>query len=147
VFAQALGFGTTSSKRLFEISKSVGEDTKEYKDSVLTAYKDIKREYYNQFHEEISSDKMVTQITGWALKAYGDSPIAMEIIQGQLGMDLQGKDEALLGSIIKAIQIPSITNMRDRIKQAPLSDEEKQQLNMMIDDMERTRLENKTNKE
>ena len=146
-FAQVLGFGTTDTRMLYEISKSVGEDTKEYKDSVLAAYKDIKREYYNHFHQEIGSTEMIIAITGWALKAYGDSPVALKIIQDQLKMDLQGKDEALLGQIIKALQIPDITNMRDRIKLAPLEEEKKQQLYQMIDELEKTRLENKTDKE
>ena len=146
-FAQVLGFGTTDTRDLYKMSQAIATDTKEYKDSVLSSYNDIKRYYYDKFNEEITSDRTITSITGWALKAYGDEPIAMQIIQSQLKMDLQGKDEALLGLIIKGAQVPTIGNMRDRVKQAPITDEQKQQLNNMMDDLDRINLENKIDKE
>ena len=146
-FAQVLGFGTTDTRDLYKMSQAVATDTKEYKDSVLRSYNDIKRYYYDKFNEEITSERTITAITGWALKAYGDEPIALQIIQSQLKLDLQGKDEALLGLIIKGAQVPTIGNMRDRIKLAPLEEEKKQQLYQMIDELEKTRLENKIDKE
>jgi hypothetical protein len=146
-FAQLLGFGTTDTRDLYKISQSLATNSKEYKDSVLQAYKDIKRFYYDKFNEEITSDRSITAISGWSLKAYGDEPVALKIIQDQLKLDMQDKDEALLGLIIKNAQLPDVQNLRDKIKIAPITDEEKQNLNNMVDDMEKIHLENKTNKE
>lgn len=138
-FAQLLGFGTTDTRDLYKMSQAMAENSKAYKEDVIKSYQDIKRYYTSKLGVEIGDPKFVTAVTGFAMKAYGDSPVALKIIQQQLTMDLEGKDEAMLGLFIKNAQIPDLGNLRDQVKMMPVSDEQKAQMNKMIDDMEATR--------
>lgn len=138
-WAQLLGFGTTDTRDLYRISKELSEDSKQYKEEVIKSYEDIKRYYANKLGVEMADPRFVTAVTGFAMKAYGDSPVALRIIQQQLSLDLDGKDEALLGLFVKRAQIPDLGNLRDQVKMMPISEEQKESMNKMIDDMEATR--------
>lgn len=138
-FAQALGFGTKDTRNLYEVSKQLSSDSKEYRDDVIKSYQDVKRYYANKYNQELTSDMGYLRVTGWALQAYKNDPIALGIIQQQLQMDFQDPEQKLVEMIMKSISLPTLKNTRDQILIAPIPEIQKQQLLQMVSDFENVR--------
>jgi len=129
--AQLFGFPTADSRDLMLVSRQFAKDNKAFKDDVVKAYQDIKRYYGSEL--EIGDPHQITQISGWAMQAFGDNPEAMAIIQQELSRDLQGKDQALLYLFLKRSGVPTPGAINDAISQMPISDEEKKNLKKIAD--------------
>lgn len=143
VWAQALGFGTADTRDLYRLSMSMSKDVKAHREETLKVYNDIKRYYSEKLQVENSDPKFITKVTGRVMKVFENDPVAMQIITGQLKNDLSGKDQGLLNLMMKRADIPNPRNFRDQIKQAPVSDEDKQLMLQRVDDMEALRTDKK----
>ena len=123
---QLFGFGTGSTKALYETQRLAAEGTKAYEEEVLQVYKEIKQYYQSAFNAGITDMKQHQAVSGQLLEAYKDSPVAMDIIQKQLQKDLAGKDIQLMYMMMKAVDIPNHALTVDQIRKAPISDEQKE---------------------
>lgn len=145
--AQLFGIGTSDTRDLYKISIELSEANKNYKEEVLTSYKDIKRYYTDKLGVEAADPRFVSAVSGFALKAYGDSPVAMKIIQNQLLLDVQGKESGMIHLFMKRAEIPDMDNMRDLVKRAPMDETKRANMNRLLDDLEATRKKYKKEEE
>lgn len=138
---QLFGYTTQDTRKMYETQKLTIEGTKQYTDEVKQAYKTIKQYYQSQFDAGITDTSQMTAVTGQVLMAYKDSPIALDIISKELSKDLAGKDQQLLYSILKNVELPKFGMTADQIKQSPLTDEQKQILIQRLTDAKNARTE------
>lgn len=136
-WAQLFGFGTSDTRDLYRMSTEMSKDLKSHDEEVIRVYEDIKRYYTEKLEIENTDPKWITKVTGRLLKVYEDDPRALGIIRSKLEKDLTGKDKQLLDLFIRRSNIPSLGGMRDKIKQMPVTDEEKELMFKRLDDMEK----------
>lgn len=138
-YMQAFGFPSANQRDLYQASQTAATKTKEHKEEVLSVYKGALRYYQTELERGNTDVKFITKVTSFALRKYKDDPVAQEIIYKQLSLDLQNKDTQLMSQIMKAINLPNATSMRDSIRQMPVPEEQKQLLMQRIDDIENIR--------
>lgn len=138
-YMQAFGFPSANQRDLYQASQTAATKTKEHKDEVLSVYKGALRYYQTELERGNTDVKFITKVTSFALRKYKDDPVAQDIIYKQLSLDLQNKDTQLMSQIMKAINLPNATSMRDSIRQMPVPEEQKQLLMQRIDDIENIR--------
>jgi hypothetical protein len=140
-WAQAFGFGTSSTRDLYRVSMEMSKDVKAHREEVLKVYEGIKRYYAETLEVENSDPVFITKVTGRMMKVFQDDPVALAIISKQLSSDLKGKDAALIDLFMKRSAIPSLGGLKDQVKQMPVSDEQKELMLKRIDDVENMRSE------
>jgi len=138
-WAQAFGFGTADTRDLYRISMEMSKDVKTHREETIKVYEGIKRYYAEKLEVESNDPVFITKVTGRMMKVFQDDPVALAIIAQKLGEDLKGKDAALLSMFLKRSAIPSLGNLRDQVKQMPVSDEQKALMLQRIDDVEHIR--------
>jgi len=138
-YMQAFGFPSANQRDLYQASQTAATKVKEHKDEVLSVYKGALRYYQTELERGNTDIKFITKVTSFALRKYKDDPVAQEIIYKQLSLDLQNKDTQLMSQIMKAINLPNATSMRDSIRQMSVPEEQKQLLMQRIDDIENLR--------
>lgn len=138
-YMQAFGFPSANQRDLYQASQTAATKVKEHKEEVLSVYKGALRYYQTELERGNTDVKFMTKVTSFALRKYKDDPVAQDIIYKQLSMDLQSKDIQLMSQIMKAINLPNATSMRDSIRQMPVPEEQKQLLMQRIDDIENIR--------
>ncbi len=143
---QIFGYTTQDTRKLYETQKATLEGTKKYTDEVKQAYKDIKQYYQSQFDAGITNPKQMQAVTGQMLQAYKDSPVALDIISKELSKDLAGKDQQLLFSMMKSVELPKFGLTVDQIKMSPLPDDQKTILIQRLTDAKNARTEIKKDK-
>lgn len=138
-YMQAFGFASANQRDLYAASKTAAKNVKAHKEEVLSVYKGVLRYYQTELAKGNTDVKFITKVSSFALRKYKDDPVAQQIIQQQLFFDLQDKNTQLLSLMMKAINLPDATSMRDTIRQMPSSEEEKKLLMQRIDDIEKLR--------
>lgn len=138
---QAFGYTTQDTRKLYETQKLALEGSKQYTDEVKQAYKDIKQYYQSKFDAGVTDPRQMQAVTGQILQAYADSPVALDIISKELSKDLAGKDQQLLYSMLKSVELPKFGLTVDQIKQSPLPEDQKQILIQRLTDAKNARSE------
>lgn len=138
-YLQAFGFPSANQRDLYLASQAASKNTKSHKEEVLSVYKESLRYYQTELERGNKDVKFLTKVTSFALRKYKDDPVAQEIIYKQLSLDLQDKNTQLMTQIMKAINLPNGSSLRDSVRQMPVADEQKQLLMQRIDDMENIR--------
>lgn len=138
-WAQLFGFGTADTRDLYRMSQEMSKDVKKHKEETIKVYNEIKRYYAEKLESDDSDPVFVTKVTGRIMQVFKDDPVALSIIANQLKSDLTGKDAALLGLFLKRSGIPNVGNLRDQVKQMPVSEEQKKLMLQRIDDVENIR--------
>ena len=146
-WAQLFGFGSSSTKNLFNASKAISEHSKEYKDEVLATYKTVLMYYQSQMQQGIQDHKQMTAVSSFLLSKYAHSPVAQQIIVQQLGNDLKDPNLRLIEGILRAVNVEGSSVLKDRIRKSPLSEEDKQKSLDALDIAEKAIQEHKQMKE
>ncbi len=138
-YLQAFGFPSANQRDLYLASQAASKNTKAHKEEVLSVYKEALRYYQTELERGNTDVKFITKVTSFALRKYKDDPVAQDIIYKQLSLDLQDKNLQLMTQIMKAINLPNGSSLRDSVRQMPVPEEQKQLLMQRIDDMENIR--------
>lgn len=138
-WAQVFGFGTADTRDLYRMTVEMSKDTKAHREDVIKVYEDVKRYYAEKLAVDNNDPKFVTKVTGRMLRMFKDDPAALSIIQQQMSKDLAGKDNDLLLLFMRRSGIPDLGGLKDQVNQMPVSDEQKQQMLQMIEDMKAAR--------
>lgn len=141
-WAQMLGFSTADSRDFYESSIKMSKDNKGHKDEVMAVYKDIKRYYYEKLGVENTDPLYIQKVTGRVMKVFENDPVALQIIAGQLGSDLQGPDAALMKLFMTRSGIPEVGTLKDDVRKMPVDDATKQLMMQRIDDVAKVRQTN-----
>jgi len=136
---QLFGFGTQTANDLYKTQMLAAEGTKKYEEEVKQVYKEIKQYYQNAFQQGITDSKQLQMVTGHILYAYKDSTIAMDIIRTELNKDLSGKDNQLMRMMMKWVDLPEFGATVDQIRNAPISDEQKEMYIKRLEDARNAR--------
>lgn len=144
---QALGFQTATPRDLYIVSNKLVPGSKDHKEAVLDSYKQIKRYYTEKLGVGNDDPKWVTAVTGKYMKVFENDPDALMIINQQLRFDLMDAKSGLMALIMKNIRLPDGAQTKDLIRQAPLTDEEKQMYLKLVDDFENIRTPVETEEE
>jgi hypothetical protein len=131
---QLFGFGDMSSKQLFEMSKAMTKKGKDHKEEVLSVYKTVLTHYQIKMEEGIQSPRQMQAVSQALLKRYANDPVALQIITNQLKQDLKDPEMRLMESFLKSVNVPGMDETRDKIKNAPMPDETKEKMIMLLDE-------------
>lgn len=140
---QGFGFGTSSTRDLYDISQKMSGDVKKHKEDTLKVYNDVKRYYTEHLQAENSDPKFITKVTGQVFKIFENDPMAMAVISHQMALDFQGKDAALISLFMKRAGIPDAGTLRDQIKMMPVDETQKAEMLQMLEDTQNIHNANK----
>lgn len=136
---QAFGYNTVDTRQFYESQKLAVEGSKQYKDEVLKRYNNVKQYYQSAFEAGIQNPKQMQAVTGELLNMYKDSPIALDMISKELSKDLAGKDQQLLYSMLKSVELPKFGMTADQIRMSPLPEDQKNELIKRLHDAKNAR--------
>lgn len=137
--AQVFGFTTSTSRDMFKSIKENNADVKAHKDRVTQDIKAIMAYYTTELATDNADLQWITRVTGKVLRTYQNDPVAQDIMNAEITKALRSKDQILIDSILKVVDIPGINNTRDRISKLPISDEQKKMLLQITADVENAR--------
>jgi hypothetical protein len=124
IMASFLGFGTLSTKELYEISRRRTEDTKKHKEEVMKKYRDIMA-YTKEGMKQDNPDVTQIQRTVSLMMRTFDNPADMAMIRKQWQMDMVGKEQGLLLQMFKATTLANATRLPDDIRMMNIPEEQK----------------------
>jgi hypothetical protein len=127
VAAAFLGFGTKSTKELYEISKSRTAAKKQHDEEVMRKYRDIVSYYKQELSKDNPDVAHIQKVTSMLMRTF-DQPYDRNLVQQQWKRDLEGKEQALLEMMFKHTTMPSRKSMEDDIRKMPVSEEVKSQM-------------------
>jgi hypothetical protein len=137
--AQVFGFSTTTTRDMFKSIKENSADVKAHKERVTQDIKAVMAYYTTALAVDNADPMWITKVAGKVLRTYQNDPVAQEIMNQEITKALRGKDQILIDSILKVIDIPNIGNTRDRIMKLPVTDEDKKMLLQIADDVQNVR--------
>ncbi|HEU0143824.1 MAG TPA: hypothetical protein VFQ47_03475, partial [Nitrososphaera sp.] len=127
IAAAFLGFGTKSTKELYEISKSRTAAKKQHDEEVMRKYRDIVSYYKQELGKDNPDVEHIQKVTSMLMRTF-DEPYDRNLVQQQWKRDLEGKEQALLEMMFKHTTMPSRKSMEDDIRKMPVSDNVKNQM-------------------
>jgi hypothetical protein len=136
---QVFGFGTSTTRDMFKSIKENSADVKAHKERVTQDIKAIMAYYTTELATDNADLQWITKVTGKVLRTYQNDPVAQDIMNAEIEKALRSKDQILIDSILKVVDIPGIGNTRDRISKLPISDEQKKMLLQITADVENAR--------
>lgn len=140
-FMQIFGFSTSTVKQMYETQTIASQGSKQHADDVKQVFNSIKAYYQSQFEAGVTDIKQMQAVTGEILSMYKDDPIALQIISKSFQQDVMGKEPQLFVQLLKSVELPTSHITKDQIRNAPITDEQKDVLIKRIDDAANARLE------
>ena len=132
----ALGFQDKKTADIFELMQEGRKNTKKYEEDVTKDIRTVIRFYGSQNTNENISPENIRDITNpmnFALSRYANDPFAQKIILKEVSMALKTQDSQFLEFIVKSLDIPTATKLRDRFKDAQIPEDQKAAVMKQID--------------
>ncbi len=123
VGAAFLGFGTKSTKELYEISKTISKQKKAHEEDVMSRYRDIIQYTKEAASQDKVDVKHMQRVHSVLMSTFKD-PEDLKMVRNQWMKDLPGKEAALFQSLLKASGMPGM-NLEDSIKTWPVEQAQK----------------------
>lgn len=127
IMAAFLGFGTLSTKQLYETSKRISDDKKKHEENVMRKYRDIVTYYKGALDDPNADVQHIQQVSSMLMKTFND-PYDLQLVNKQWQQDMLGKEHALFVSMMKAAQMPGMNHTMDAIKTWPVDENMKAQM-------------------
>jgi hypothetical protein len=141
-FMQIFGFNTATVKHMYETQTIASQGTKAHADEVKQVFNSVKAYYQAQFEAGVTDIKQMQAVTGEILSMYKDDPIALQIVTKSFQQDIMGKEPQLFMQLLKSVELPTSHITKDQIRNAPITDEQKDALMKRLDDAANARLPN-----
>jgi hypothetical protein len=119
VGAAFLGFGTKSTKELYEISKNRSDEKKKHDEDVMNRYRDIVTYYSNALNTDNADVEHITKVSSMLMKTF-DNPYDLALVSKQWQNDLVGKESQLFKKMVDASTMPNANKLMDDIKTWPV---------------------------
>jgi hypothetical protein len=129
------GFGTSSTRDMYNVSQNLSGDIKSHQKDVLQVYNDVKRYYEEKLQTENVDINFVQKVTGNVLNIYKNDPEALRIIERQMKLDFQSSDSKLINLFMRRAGIEGATGLTAQIKQMPVDEATKEQMYKYVEDM------------
>lgn len=139
---EAFGFSDANRRDMFAVSRQIRKDTKAHRDETTRDVKILLDHLANRLKggsQDQRQLEIIQRSMNLALSRYEGDPVAMDIFHQQLALRMRDPQDALAMSLLKAGGIPSIGNVKDQIRMAPLDEEQKKKMLQVIDDLETLR--------
>lgn len=141
-WASGLGFGTLSTKELYEITQHRTQDKKKHEEDVMKRYRDIVTYYKDQLADP-NGDVIHTQkVTSMLLRTF-DEPGDLDLVVKQWKSDMAGKEVGLLKQMLRASGMPESQKLEDDIKLWNVDQQSKDLMLQRVKDMRDVRKANK----
>lgn len=127
IMAAFLGFGTLSTKQLYDTSKKISDDKKKHEENVMRKYRDIVTYYKGALEDPNADVKHIQQVSSMLMRTFTD-PYDLQLVNRQWQNDMLGKEHALFVSMMKASQMPGMNRTIDAIKTWPVDENTKAQM-------------------
>lgn len=144
IAAAFLGFGTKSSKELYEISKNRATEKKKHEEQVMSKYRDIVTYYKQELNTENGNIEHVQKVSSMLLRTF-DDPYDRALVVAQWQKDLVGKESSLFKTMLDASGMPGADKLMDDIRKWPVDDNTKNQMIQRVKDFKAQREINKGN--
>jgi hypothetical protein len=138
IIAAFLGFGTKSTKELYEISKHAAKSKKAHDEDVLSRYRDIMTYYKEKLAVEGSDIKHIQRVSSMLMSTFKD-PYDLALVKSQWQKDMIGPEANLLKMMVERSGHPSLDKTMDDIRMAPLPDDDKARLMQRVKDLREIR--------
>lgn len=136
--AAFLGFGTLSTKELYEISKNRSADKKRHEEDVMRRYRDIKNYYTRALETDAADIKHIQAVSSMLMRTFTD-PGDLDLVRKQWQRDMAGKDQALLGTMLRATGMPDSRKLADDIRMWDTDERTKALMLQRMKDMQAVR--------
>lgn len=139
---EAFGFSDANRRDMFAVSRQIRKDNKAHRDETTRDVKILLDHLANRLKggsQDQRQLEIIQRSMNFALSRYEGDPVAMDIFHQQLTLRMRDPQDALAMSLLKAGGIPSIRNVKDQIRMAPLDEEQKKKMLQVIDDLETLR--------
>lgn len=136
--AAFLGFGTLATKELYEISKNRSADKKRHEEDVMRRYRDIKTYYTNSLNTDAADVRHIQAVSSMLMRSFSD-PGDMQLVMREWKKDMTGRDQALLGTMLKASGMPDSRRLADDIRMWDTDEKTKQLMLQRMKDMQAIR--------
>lgn len=133
-FAQALGFGNTSQKRLFELSKAVSETAKGYEDEVKNVHKSAMRFSQEVMNKGLMNPEQLHAVNSFLISKYKNDPVALRILDQQTAFALRDPNEQWAYQILRYVGMPGLEDVIPKVKMLNVPEEDKQRVIKLIQD-------------
>jgi hypothetical protein len=121
-----MGFGTLTTKELYELTQRLSKDTKHTQESRMRKYNAIMahtKENLSQDNPDISRTQRTTSML---MRTFKDDPEGLAMVHKQWGKDMLGKEQGLVLQMWKGTTLPGSTKFLDSVRMAPnLTEEQK----------------------
>lgn len=139
-YAAFLGFGTKSTKELYEISKRRTSEKKKHDEEVLSRYRDIMKYMNDQLGADKPDVKHIQRVTSVLMSTFTD-PYDLKLVTQQRNKDFSDKEADLFKAMVDASGMPNATRLEDDIKMWNVDDETKARLRQRLKDFRTMRNE------
>lgn len=139
---EAFGFSDANRRDLFAVSRELRKDTKAHRDETTRDVKILLDHLANRLKTSGQDERqleIIQRSMNFALSRYEGDPVAMDIFHQQLALRMRDPNDSLAVNLLKAGGIPSIAGVKDKIRMAPLDEEQKKKMLQVIDDLETLR--------
>lgn len=143
VWAAYLGFGTLSTKELYQISQHRAEDKKAHEERLMARYHDIMNYYRDELSQPGGDITHIQKVSSMLVRTF-DQPGDLDFVYRQATKDLAGKDVGLFKQMMEATGLSDSRRMEDDIKMWPTDQQTK---DLMLNRMKDMREVNKRLKE
>ena len=134
-YLQALGFGSAEQRDIIKAGQFVSKVTKEYKDEI-TKDVNVLIEYVSKNLETKERDvELIQRVTARVLSKYNGNPEAMKIARDVILMRVRDPSGNLMYNMMKASGLTTRDELKDAIRIAPISEDQKQLMLQRIDDL------------
>ena len=127
VYAAFLGFGTMSTKEMYQVGKTLSDNKKAHEEDVMKRYRAIVS-YYNTALDEDNADiKHIQKVSSMMMKTFTD-PDDLDLVNRQWQKDLVGKEAQLFAKMVAASGMPTQKGLEDAIRTWPVDQAQKDQM-------------------
>jgi hypothetical protein len=142
VMGAFLGFGTKSTKELYEISKHRTTEKKKHEEQVMARYRDIMTYYKNALGADKPDVQHIQRVSSMLMQTFPD-PYDRAMVTKQWSRDMVGPEQGLFKSMLDATSMPNATKLEDDIKTWPVDQATKDQMLQRLKDIKAMRENNK----
>lgn len=142
IWAATMGFGTLSTKELYEISRNRSQEKKAHEDDVKKRYRDIVTYVTNSLQQPSGSVDHTQKVMSMLMRTF-DNPEDMQLVRKEWQKDMVGRDAPLFRAMFEASGMPNQQKLQDDIKMWNIDEQTKQLLLERMKDVQQLRKDNK----
>jgi hypothetical protein len=140
-----MGFGTLSTKELYEIAKNRTDDKKRHDEDVMKRYRGITQYVTESLRSDNADVDHIQKVSSMLMRTF-DDPYDLALVAKQWKSDMAGREQSLMIQMFKACGMPDSKKLKDDIKMWPVDDATKAMCLERLQAAQELRADNKKGK-